>query len=83
MTQSQHLGTWDIDEIGHFETLEIDLQIILNNYGFKKKHLSSKINTTKDYGNPIVYFTPQILKFVNDHFDEDFRRFGYKKIELL
>lgn len=82
MTQSQHIGTWEIDEIGHFESLELDLQIIFNSYGFKKKHIPSKRNKTTIYGDPMVYFTPEILRFINEHFDEDFRRFGYTKIEF-
>lgn len=81
-TQCEHMKDWDFDEIGKFETLEDDLSCILKEFDITKTHTSEKYNVTKNYGDPMNFYTSTILNFVNLHFIEDFIRFGYNIIEI-
>jgi len=75
MTQSRHLidlnGKININYIGKFESLENDLNIILNKIGFKNIHKPFKKNnkTHKDYK---TYYNEEILQKVNNLLKEDF-----------
>lgn len=82
-SQSEHMRGWEFDEIGQFETIELDLTCILRVFGFEICHSPSKNNVT-NYGydamNLMNNFT--FIRFINENFDEDFLKFGYEKIEI-
>lgn len=80
MTQKEYLDGHNFDNIGKYEDIEIDLSLILNEYGFDTIHKKVKRNVTSNYGSYKEYFTQEILDFVNIHFDSDFSMFGYEKI---
>jgi hypothetical protein len=82
VSQCEHMKEWSFDEIGKFETLEEDLQCILKEFDINKTHVNEKHNVTKEYGDPMKFYTRNILEFVNEHFREDFIRFGYDIFEI-
>lgn len=82
VTQSDHLSKWHFDEIGKFETLEEDLECILNEFDIIKTHKPIKYNVTNNYGDSMEFYNtnPKLLQFVNTYFAEDFTKFGYSTI---
>ena len=84
ISQYDHLlnnkGVNNINFIGHYETLEDDLKIILNKCDVDKIiHSPDKQNFTKSNIFSFNSFNQNILDFVNNHFDRDFLEFNYKK----
>ena len=85
MTQYDHIldknNNNNMDFIGKTENLETDLEIVLNNNNINQiNHIKETcVNKTahKDYKE---YYTQDILDFVNNFFDIDFKEFGYNKI---
>ena len=69
--------------IGKQETLEEDLESILNKIGFNEIiHKKMKLNKNKiDFNYYKTYYTEYVFDFVNTHFDKDFKEFNYKKYD--
>jgi hypothetical protein len=67
----------DVHEIGHVENLDRDLCHILKRAGFPNikevPHINAKWAPKETY-----QFNARILKLLNDYFESDFERFGYK-----
>lgn len=83
VTQSQHMKGWNFDEIGQFENIEDDLTCILKEFGFEIKHFICRKNETKKKKDCSFYLNnDSFVKFINCHFDEDFKQFGYEKIQI-
>uniref|UniRef100_A0A6C0BC80 Sulfotransferase domain-containing protein n=1 Tax=viral metagenome TaxID=1070528 RepID=A0A6C0BC80_9ZZZZ len=81
LSQYDHLKEWDIDYLIKLETLEDDINIALKICGIEKIHVPEFKNKTDSYGDPMQNFkNKNVLTFVNDHFHEDFERYGYSKI---
>lgn len=82
-SQSEHMRGWEFDEIGQFETIELDLTCILRVFGFEICHSPSKKNETIYKPNAMnLMDNPKFISFINENFNEDFLKFGYEKIEL-
>ena len=82
-SQSEHMRGWEFEEIGQFETIELDLTCILRVFGFEICHFPSKKNeTTYGVNSMNLIDNPKFIKFINENFDEDFLKFGYEKIEI-
>lgn len=83
-TQWFHMKEWEYEEVGRFENLEQDFCFILKMLGFEIEHKEEKtVNKTNDYGSTLQYYNKKVLDFVNEHFDEDFVKFGYQKASNL
>jgi hypothetical protein len=77
-------GNISLDFIGRYENLISDFKKYLYNF-FEKEDVDSiedvKINENPiKYGNYSQYYTKEILNFVNQNFDEDFKHFNYSKV---
>lgn len=82
-SQSEHMRGWEFDEIGQFETIELDLTCILRVFGFEICHEQSKKNETiYSHGAMELMFDQKFIRFINENFAEDFLKFGYEKIEV-
>lgn len=82
-SQSEHMRGWEFDEVGHFETLELDIICILRVFGFEICHFQSKMNETKySHGSMDLLNNCRFIKFINENFEEDFLNFGYEKIQI-
>ena len=81
-TQYKHIEfTREMDFIGRFENLIADLQYVFKKLGLNPNFSRKKINENPiKYGDYRQYYTQEILDFVNEHFDIDFVKFGYKKV---
>jgi len=87
MTQSRHLidlnGKINVNYIGKFESLEDDLNIVLNKIGFTKiTHKPFKKNS-KSHKNYKEYYNDEILNKVNNLLKEDFGNLDYKILNNL
>lgn len=70
--------------IGKFENLHNDFKKILIDLDLPTVYDRSKINENKiKYGNYKQYYTPEILKFVNEHFKEDFEEYNYEIVQRI
>jgi hypothetical protein len=88
ITQYDHLinnlDIYNIIRIAKFENLDEELIFILKDIGIDNYtcHLNYKteiINKTNMFQNINDYFDEELLTFVNDYYDNDFKFFGYKK----
>lgn len=64
-----------MDYIGHFETLAQDFQYITSRIGLDATLPHKNGSVHKDYRE---YYTPELIKLVNERFAEDLEFFGYE-----
>ena len=93
ITQTDHLldlnDELKIDGIGRFENLnedfcklllDLNIPLIKHEKSLKK---NVKINKSSKKINYAVYYTNELIEFVNNHFHDDFENFGFKKCKNI
>ena len=85
MTQSRHLidtnGKINVSFIGRLENIENDLGIVLNKLGIIRiLHSPFKKNSKKHDDYKKYYINDDVLRCVNDIYNEDFNHFNYTQI---
>ena len=77
-------GEIRMDHIGKNENLIPDLTRILSCYFENVVIENKRINDNPiNYGDYKQYYTSEILNFVNTFFDQDFKSFGYEKVNTI
>ena len=71
----------DIGFIGRIEYFEDDMNHLLTILGYEgEKKKFEKTNYSKHEAYTEYYKNPKTIAYVNEMYDEDFKRFGYKKM---
>jgi hypothetical protein len=95
ISQYAHLvnddGKIDIQFLGRFESLNIDLLQVLHNLGVTKithhNHLEKNIvingSSKSNSGSYVDFYDEESIEFVNENFNDEFLHLGYKKYSTV